>query len=163
MHLTGHPIAHAETGAEADAGADHRAGSARGVRRRGRQRLAGLVLHVVHAQDAHRGASVDRLLDLVREVDRKPLKLLQLDPKRTEVLRRVAEHGLLDRVELHREVGDLHSLVLELPEGVVDEQDHLVAEARLDVRRGRRSERPDELRDEVVRGADVPTEGAEDA
>ena len=78
------------------------------------------------------------------------------------MLRGEAEHGLLDGRELGREVGDPHALVLELPQAVVDEDHHLVAEPRLDVGGGDGPERPDELVDEIVRSADVPTVFAED-
>src|SRR5208283_4717850 len=162
LHLPGHPVTDAHAGAETNARSRERARGAGGVRGGGGHRLAGLVLHVIHAEDAHLRAGVDGLLDILGEVDRESLDLLDLDAERAEVLRGEAEHGLLDRRELGREVGDPHALILELPEAVVDEDHHLVAEPRLDVGGGDGPERPDELVDEIVRSADVPTVFAED-
>src|SRR5437870_3488978 len=163
-HLGRHPVPHADARAEADSGA----GAARGVRRRGLHRVReGELLvrgRVRAAEHLRRRHLLEGFLDRLRQRDVQAADLEDLQPEGREVRLRVREHALFDVVEARREVDDLQAVRLHLAERDVELFHQFVLDAVLDLRGGRRAERPDELVDERLRVLEpVPEvpEGAE--
>src|SRR5437667_1288841 len=163
-HLGRHPVPHADARAEADPGA----GAARGVRRRGLHgvREGELLVRgrVRAAEHLRRRHLLEGFLDRLRQRDVQAANLEDLQPEGREVRLRVREHALFDVVEARREVDDLQAVRLHLAERDVELFHQFVLDAVLDLRGGRRAERPDELVDERLRVLEpVPEvpEGAE--
>src|SRR5437899_11244078 len=150
-HLRGHPVSEADAGPEADA----RARAAGRIRRGGPHRVReGELLvrgRVRAAEHLRRRHLLERVLDRVREGDVQSADLEDLDPEGDKVRLRIGERTLFDIVQARREVDDLQPVGLHLAQGHVELLDDLVLDAVLDLRRGGRAERPDELVDERLR------------
>src|SRR5438132_12916140 len=163
-HLRGHPVSEADAGAEADA----RAGAAGRIRCRGLHRVReGELLvrgRVRAAEHLRRRHLLEGFLDRLRQRDVQAADLEDLQAEGREVGLRVRQRALFDVVEARREVDDLQAVRLHLAERDVELFHQFVLDAVLDLRGGRRAERPDELVDERLRVLEpVPEvpEGAE--